>query len=258
MAEALRKKSPRAPSMDLQEALERTTKAYEKERLHPAPTDVVAQNLGYRGANNGSALSALASLRYYGLLERPREGVLAVAKDFENYLFAPTEMAKRSLVQKFLLTPPLFRELLEQYEDGFPSEATLKYELIQRGFLPQAATTLMGVLKRSAKFAEVQLTSPEKAAAWADSPNDTANEAVTPDTYSQSCLPITQSGSMAAPVNLPAIEGDAGPDRIPVRLSGNRRAWLIIPEPFFEADKKRLKAQIDLLLTEDNENGDEL
>ncbi|MNR68298.1 hypothetical protein D3C85_1927750 [compost metagenome] len=49
------------------------------------------------------------------------------------------------------------------------------------------------------------------------------------------------------------IEDESASDRIPVRLSGGRRAWLVIPQVFFEADKKRLKAQIDLLLTEDDE-----
>ena len=42
-------------------------------------------------------------------------------------------------------------------------------------------------------------------------------------------------------------------DRIPVRLPGGRRAWLLIPSPFFTADKDRLKAQIDLLLAEDED-----
>ena len=46
-------------------------------------------------------------------------------------------------------------------------------------------------------------------------------------------------------------------DRIPVRLPGGRRAWLSIPTPFYAADKERLKAQIDLLLTEEDETEDD-
>jgi hypothetical protein len=38
--------------------------------------------------------------------------------------------------------------------------------------------------------------------------------------------------------------------RTAARLS---QAWLLIPTPFFKADKERLKAQIDLLLTEEDE-----
>jgi len=58
---------------------------------------------------------------------------------------------------------------------------------------------------------------------------------------------------------IPAASGPTAPsslqaaDRIPVRLPGGRRAFLEIPSPFFEADKERLKNQIDLLLTEDDE-----
>jgi hypothetical protein len=47
-------------------------------------------------------------------------------------------------------------------------------------------------------------------------------------------------------------------DRIPVRLAGGRRAWIEIPMPFYEADKDRLKKQIDLLLTNDDEDDDSL
>jgi hypothetical protein len=38
-----------------------------------------------------------------------------------------------------------------------------------------------------------------------------------------------------------------------VLLPGGRKAWLIVPTPFYEADKARLKAQIDLLLAEDRD-----
>jgi hypothetical protein len=42
-------------------------------------------------------------------------------------------------------------------------------------------------------------------------------------------------------------------DRIPIRLRGGRRAWLEIPTPFYAADKERIKLQVDLLLTEEDE-----
>ncbi len=254
MVEPPRKKSPRAPSIDLQEALERTGKAYDKERLHPAPTDVVAQNIGYRSANNGAALAALAALRYYGLIERPREGVLAVSKDYENYRFAPDQAVKRALIRKFLRTPPLFSELMDQYESGFPSDATLRYELIQRGFLPQPAAAIAAVLKRSAELAATQHLSPLEAEAEAEAGVGAEPEAQSSENVSVAVsIPEVQSRP-TVPLSLSSIENEGEHDRIPVRLAGSRRAWLVIPEPFFEADKKRLKAQIDLLLTEDEAN----
>lgn len=258
MVDIPRKKSPRAPSTPLDEALDRVMKAYEKERLHAAPTDVVAQNLGYKGASSGTALAAMASLRYYGLLERPREGLLAVTKDVEAFKFAPSEELKRSFLLGFLRRPALFAELLDKYASGLPSDANLKYDLIQRGFLPATAASLVVVFRRSVEFAGFFDYAEE---------GSLANAATTDEAVGM------EAARSATPVGAPAVVSDAVPanraavpaipapaneesehDRIPVRLPGGRRAWLWIPTPFFAADKQRLKAQIDLLLTEDDED----
>jgi hypothetical protein len=277
-----RKKSPRAPSMALDEAIGRVEKAYGKERLHPAPTEVVAQNLGYKGVNNGAAMSALASLRYYGLLERLKEGFLAVTKDFEHFKFAPDETQRRELLVGFLRKPQLFAELLEKYESGLPSNASLRYELIQRGFSPAAAEGALDTFRRSVEYVgaspiEIAVLAPAPAAVPVpvalttksrrsvdvaplavaepigdsrtsfDAASGASSERPTSDQYS------SQSRLDEAPPR--AQPSDESSDRIPIRLQGGRRAWLVIPHPFFEADKRRLKAQIDLLLTQDEEGG---
>lgn len=252
MAENVRKKSPRAPSFPLDDALDRVMKVYERERLHPAPTDVVAQHLGYKSANNGSALSALASLRYFGLLERPKEGMLAVSKDIEAYKYAPAEELKRSLLLSFLRHPALYNELLEKYESGLPSDANLKFELIQRGFIPQAAESALIVFKQSVDFADyyrgdsMSHDDEESAAARIQSVGR-----VEPDSQVSPELEIPSAAPSAVVRSSEVDEVES--DRIPVRLPGGRRAWLIIPTPFYNADKERLKAQIDLLLTSEDE-----
>jgi hypothetical protein len=251
MAEVIRKKSPRAPSMSLNEALDRTIKVYDKERLHPAAVDIIASHIGYKSANNGSALSAIASMRYYGLLDRPKEGFLAVSKDVESFRYAPEEGQRRALLIKFLKQPPLYAELLEKYASGLPSDANLKYELIQRGFIPSAAESALASFKQSVDFA-----------GYYDSlANDGDVESVEEIPYSSISRPeealsssVVAPSARLTPISVMSnIEQDDF-DRIPVRLSGGRRAWLLIPAPFFAADKSRLKAQIDLLLAEDEEN----
>jgi hypothetical protein len=258
MADAPRKKSPRAPTMALDEALERAMRAYDKEHLHAAPTDIVAQNLGYKGVTSGTALAALASLRYYGLLERPSDGLLAVSKDVEAFRYSPSEDLKRSFLFNFLRKPTLFAELLDKYPAGLPSDANLKYELLQRGFLPATASSVVAVFRRSVEFSDYFGKAEEGLVAEADEVA-IADEAelklpatsVAPRTIENAPLPV----SRAAPLPTVAID-DSEHDRIPVRLSGGRRAWLSIPTPFFMADKQRLKAQIDLLLTaEDDAEG---
>ena len=71
--------------MALGEALDRVGKIHEMDRLHPAQVDVAARHMGFKNANSGTALSAIASLRYYGFLDRPRDGMVAISKDFGAY-----------------------------------------------------------------------------------------------------------------------------------------------------------------------------
>ena len=245
MNEVLRKKSPRAPSIPLDEAIERTLRVYEKEKRHPTPTEVVAQDIGYKSANNGAALAVLASLRYYGLLERPEDGKLSVSKDVENYQYSPDEKTKRVLLLKWLRTPQVFADLLDRYPGGLPSDANLRFDLINRGFSPPAAESVISVFRRSAGFANLDEAQEERTSTVE---SELPEVAPAPSDFAPSAG--VASRTIASSISQSDFPDD-GTDKIPVRLSGGRRAWLIIPTPFYESDKARLKAQIDLLLCED-------
>lgn len=249
MAEVQRKKSPRAPSMPLDEAIERAIRVYGKQKRHAAPVDLVAQHMGYSGARNGTALAAIASLRYFGLLERPQEGRLSVSKDVESYQFAPSEQMRRELLVKWLKSPPVFAELLEKYKGGgLPSEANIKFDLIQLGFSSGAADTCNAVFQRSVEFArylEKDDFEPVKSSAQRpEEPDSRVQEATSESSPVEDATKWI--GGHGAPTSLVDL------DRIPVRLGGGRKAWLEIPIPFFDSDKARLKAQIDLLITDDD------
>ena len=246
MSEVLRKKSPRAPSIPLDEAIERALRVYEKEKRHPTPTEVVAQDIGYKSANNGAALAVLASLRYYGLLERPEDGKLSVSKDVENYQYSPDDKIKRGLLLKWFRTPPVFADLLDRYPGGLPSDANLRFDLINRGFSPPAAESVISVFRRSAEFANPAEPQAQRNIAPIASEPSALEPAPLEIDGAAAAARTTASMLQPAP-DLP----DDGTDKIPVRLPGGRRAWLVIPSPFYESDKARLKAQIDLLLSED-------
>lgn len=250
-----RKKSPRAPSISLGDAIEKACKIYDKERCHVAPVDGVAQHIGYKNAGNGAALGTIASLKYFGLLDRPKEGMVAVSKDVEAYRFAPSEATKQALITKWLKSPPLFAELLEKYTEGLPSDATLKFELIQKGFAPAAADLCLQVFRRSVDFAHFFERAPYSSATL--QAEDDLETGVSD--LEQMAAPVVLTG-VAGGATQPTTKGDSRDDvdRIPVRLAGGRRAWIEIPMPFFEADKERLKKQIDLLLTNDEESGNDL
>ena len=237
MNDAQRKKSPRAPSLPLAEAIDGALKIYSNDRRHPIPVDLAAQHLGYKNANNGSATKTIASIRYFGLLGRSQEGHLVVEKEVEDYNFAPDPQQKNRLLRKWLLTPPVFAEVLNKYSDALPSDAALKFDLIQRGFLPDAAEALIPVLKSSVDFARYyDRGNASEPAEQTGSQGGEDPSQVDPSSIPSNSLPASSSSDI---------------DRIPVRLSQGRRAYLEIPSPFFEADKQRLKSQIDLLITDD-------
>lgn len=240
--------------MALEEAIEKACKIYDIERCHAAPAEGVAQHMGYKNAANGAAMSALASLKYYGLLERPREGMVAVSKEVESFRFAPSEMIKRGLITKWLKSPPVFADLLEKYTETLPSDATLKFELIQRGFAPAAADQCLQVFRRSVDYAnyfEQLHFEPEGMGACEDK---SAN--LEPDTGLATA--DAQTPTYPQPLHTIPTTSSADVDRIPVRLAGGRRAWIEVPTPLYEADKARLKKQIDLLLTDDEEQAGDL
>lgn len=257
----IRKRSPRAPLISLKEAVDRASKVYEKEGRHPASADIVATHLGYKSADNGAAKQALAALGYYGLMERPTEGMLAVTKSVEEFKFAPSEELRVEILQKWLLTPGVFAELLEKFQGRLPSEASLKFELIQKGFNPATADECLAAFVDSVQYVTHARQSVTQNANAAEIETDkTGNEAAagmtiettgdktTSDSMSRHSEPRAQT---AAPAR--DIVEDESSDRIPVRLAGGRRAWLVIPSPFYAADKRRLISQIELLLADDEE-----
>ncbi len=260
-----RKVSPRAPSMPLDEAIARVAKLYKEDGRHPAPVEVAMRHIGY-SSKSGTAIAAIASLGYWGLVERPKDGMVMVTKAFEDYEFTPDEAHKQELLVEFLRKPPLFASLLEQYKERLPSDATIRYDLIQRGFIPSSAATCMAVFKRSVEF--VRYFDRRGLAATSDEHAETETAPLSEVAVSQLApgltLGLTAETSTSAEDErgcakgvTPVNSADPTVDRIPVRLSGGRRAWLEIPMPFFSADKKRLKKHIDLLLTDDEDEAED-
>lgn len=265
----MKKRSPRAPSIPLDDAIERAMKVYQKEKRHPAPPDAVAQHLGYKNASNGAAASAIATLRYYGLIDRPDGKMISVSKDVESYMFAPNEELKKEILVQWLKTPPVFSELLEQYQDQLPSDENLKFNLIQKGFLPEAADACLNVFRASVGFARYyESTSSDLASddgfdaapgldfgakPSSDSISARAGVAVGQNPNARTLVTAQHSA-----LYQDAVSTDSGVDRIPVRLSKGRRAWIEVPSPFYKADKKRLIAQIELLLSDDEDEEERL
>lgn len=249
--EVVRKRSPRAPSIPLAAAVERVLKIYDVEGRHNAPAEAVAQHIGYKSGTSGAAKTMLASLGYYGLLDRPKDGFLAVTKSVEEFKFAPAESMKYEILERWLRAPEVFAELLEKYPSSLPSQATLKFDLIQKGFSSDAADDCVSNFIQSVNYvrsvAQIDILA-GGGKELSEGVGGSSEEIVMAQTDG------AQSPSMSpqlATIGFSPVGPTEGYDLIPVRLSGGRKAWLTIPSVFYEADKQRLISQIQLLLTED-------
>lgn len=249
MSQPLRKRSPQAPSISLEDALNRTLKVYDKERRHDVPLDVVAVDIGYKNSNSGVAQQTIASIRYFGLMTRTKVGLLSVSIDVEKYKFSPDPEVKQKLLISWLRAPQMYAELLDKFSESLPSDATIKYELIQMGFSPHGADDFIVAFKKSVEFVRYyeQITTLNLVA---------EDNTLTDEILDGAILKPTETVELAANSRTLTTNLGQGIDRVPIRLAGGRKAFLEIPTPFFEADKKRLIDQINLILTDEDDTSD--
>lgn len=250
----VRKRSPRCPSIALEEAMQRIGDLYEKENKHAVAADAAAQGLGYKDANSGAAKTMIASVSYYGLLNRGADGKLSVSSDFEKYKYAPNNDVKAKFINEWLKKPKVFGELIAKYGDNFPSDAALKYELIEMGFKPDAAEDALNVLKRSVDFVKSQggIVPIAEVADDEEDPQDDFEEVAEDKAIEEHKPDLKKQGSTAVP-NLPA--GDF--KTVSVFLPEGREALLYVPRPFYKKDKVAIKRQLNALLADDEDWSDD-
>lgn len=250
MTTSATQRSPRAPSVDLENALTKALAIYGKEGKHTIPADIAAKHMGYKDSNNGAALRALASLKSFGLIDRPKNGLVTVKKEVEDYSFTPDQAHRQQLLYSWLRNPRIYQELLERFGDRLPSDETLRYELIQKGFNPNAAEECRDTFKASVTFAGFYTRSPT-AGDSASASVESSPAAEVPEAIStRSAIP---TGSAGVGTFAPAANVRTDVDRIPVRLKNGRRAWLELPMPFYEADRELIKAHLALVPVDEEE-----
>lgn len=171
----IRTRSPSHPAVDLREALDLVARLHRSDKRHEVEREVAAQNLGYSGLN-GRAMSILASLSQYGLIEKVGDGRVRVSELAVKILYPTDERDKRSNLQHAALAPKLFQELHDRYGGGLPSDGNLVSVLVRDGFQESAATNVVRVLRSTFEF--VRLDTEEEEAARAPSVEDGVVEVV--------------------------------------------------------------------------------
>lgn len=249
-------RSPNYPQQSLDWAVETGLKLLDKEGVHAVPPDVVAVNLGYKDATNGRAARVLANLKAFGILQKAPGGKLAVSKDVQRFKLHPADADRAALINQWLKKPLLFSKLLEKYDGNLPSDRALVFELVdEHGFLEPAAQSAIEVFRASLKYAEQFSAGLAIDVPLEDSAEDEHQEievaVAAPPKHPSVPAPVQHGGSTSHSAPVSAVREGV---RYPIRLAGGRMAWIEVPDPFYEADKKRLQAQLAIIGTVDEDN----
>ncbi|MBL3676976.1 MAG: hypothetical protein JKP92_05615 [Alphaproteobacteria bacterium] len=240
-----RRRSPRCPSIDLGDALKRTESIYQKGRTHAMMADAAAQSLGYKNSGSGIAKSILAALCYFGLIER-KGGKFSVSSDFEKYMHAPDKEKGLHYLETFLKKPTIFESLIEKYGMellSLPSDAIIKYDLIEQGFRPEAAEEAVGAFKRSLEFIERQQDSDLEIQKESENDTNINNE-------DETIKRNTENKEIRNNIELSEFK------KITIFLPEGREAVLHVPRPFYIKDKLTINRQIGALLADDEDLND--
>ena len=141
-------RSPNYPSVGLGDAIEAMRPVYAKEKRARFPRLALAKHLGYSSLN-GRALAKIGAMRAYGLIEG-REDSLTVSPVALALLEAPRGSKDRAhAFRAAFMSPPLFRKIKELHPEDTPSPETLRWDIQQEGYAPDAADKAMKVFLES-------------------------------------------------------------------------------------------------------------
>ncbi len=237
-----RVRSPAFPSISLEKAIERANTLYEKENKHPIHIDVATKSLGYKNSG-GIGGRAIAALGYYDLVGRNKDGKIFVSADFEKYKFAPEQTIRDNFLKTWLKNPKIFGALLEKYNENLPSDDALKYDLIEMGFTPDAASKVTSLFRSSVEFVNADQGSSSDVLENNDVSENEASEVTCPP-----------------PNEKPSFENKVVSDQsfraIPMFLPRGREAVLQVPRPFYKADREAIKKQLEAIFTDDEDTNE--
>lgn len=150
-------RSPAYPNFGLQAALGKTKALHDQEGAYEAPLPAVAASWGYSEKSSGFR-QALATLRYFGLIEVSGEGdarKVKVSEMARRILLDQREdqTEKKALITKAALMPTAHRTLYKRYPTGLASDASVTHCLVfEEGFTRSAADELLAEFKETAAF----------------------------------------------------------------------------------------------------------
>lgn len=147
-------KSPNYPSLGLADAIDAVAKIEGQYRSSAAAREDAARLMGYTSLS-GPATKSLAALASYGLVEKAGKGMLRVTPLARAILHPASDEEKAEATVKAGLSPNLFREIREHFEDvPVPPEQGVVTFLNRAGFNPSAVPKAARAFLNTAELLE--------------------------------------------------------------------------------------------------------
>jgi len=141
-------RSPSYPAVDLADAITKAEAVYNNEKRSATTPEVLASHMGYSTAT-GPGGRAVSALRQYGLIEEAGGKYRLSDLGYTLIHFSRHSEEWKAAILDAVRRPTLFRELLEEYPDGLPSDATLRNDLLKREFNPASIQDVVGIFRNT-------------------------------------------------------------------------------------------------------------
>ena len=149
--EISKNRSPRSPGIALEDALNLTRKLFDQIRSATVVPETAVKALGYNGMN-GTAMTTLATIGQYGLVDRTK-GNVTITPLAIKILHPKSVEQQEQGIQEAALTPVVFQELNQDMHDC--AEAVITGHLIQNGFTPDRAKLVASIYVANKVFAKL-------------------------------------------------------------------------------------------------------
>jgi len=148
-------RSPSYPSISLKDAIERARRIYQAEHRGGCYRDTAIKHMGYNSAH-GQSLTALASLKKYGLYEEKDGRLVPTDRAIDIFVRLEEDPRYIAAVRAAALQPVIYNQLLRSYQKRgtIPSDSQFAAELeADLKFNPRAISDFIADFKATLEYA---------------------------------------------------------------------------------------------------------
>lgn len=217
------KRSPGYPMISLEEAVQKATTLWEKDKNNFIPIEAVYEHLGYK-SKAGYAARVIAALKKFELIFEKQSAIKLTDEAIDLMLHSSSDENYIKTIKDLALKPTIYERILNDNNGGVPSDNTLKIQLIKNyGFNPKSVDDFINNFRKTIEFAGLsgENKEPEKEGQAKFSPKG--------EDKSMSAAELVASGKK------PTIE-------IPIPLSDTEFAFIKMPHPLSNAQWEKIES----------------